>query len=117
MHYHNIFTPVQHLRRPQVRPGGLCWVVFARWEDVNLWPQVNPLTGLCSTSIQLQTGKTWYECKVVDKGKMFNENMKVSPAGPFWDMQLTGYLGGNNTALTLAAGTMPFHQYVVMFKD
>lgn len=113
----NVYTPVQHLRRPPVSTGGLCWIVFAKWEDVEIWPEVNPLTGMCSTAIQLILGKTWYECQVVDKGRIFTETAKVAAAGPFWDMQVTGYLGGNNSNNTLSAGTMRYHQYVVMFKD
>lgn len=117
MNYENIYKPVLHRRRPPVHTGGLCWLVFAKWEDVLLWPQVNPETGLCSTPIKLKEGCTWYECKLVDKGRLFTETMKVSPAGPYWDFSITGYFGGNNTAHVLASGTMQYHKYVVMFKD
>lgn len=117
MFYNNVYTPVQHLRRPPVRPGGLCWIVFAKWQDVEFWPQTDPLTGLASTAIKLINGKTWYECNVVDKGRIFNETEKKSNAGPYWDMQITGYLGGNNTSNTLNADVMSFNDYVVMFKD
>jgi hypothetical protein len=117
VNYLNIYTPVQHIRRPQVNPGGLCWVVFARWEDVELWPIVDPLTGICKTDIKLRNGKTWFELKATDKGRMFTEVQKQSAAGPYWEMQVTGYVGGNNSVLTLSSGAMTFHQYVVMFKD
>lgn len=117
MRYFNTYTPVQHIRRPKVNPGGLCWAVYAKWEDVENWPLVDPLTGICNTAFKLKEGKTWYELKVTDKGRLFTEEMKVGSAGPFWEMQLNGYVGGNNASLTLSAGTMPFHQYVVLFKD
>lgn len=117
MQYHNVFTPVQHIRQPEVHPSGLCWIVFARHEDVELWPEVDPLTGLCNTPIKLYAGKTWYDCKVVDKGRIFTETPKVSNAGPYWEMQVSGYLGGNNTNQTLSASAMRYHQFVVMFKD
>lgn len=117
MYYNNIYTPVQHFRRPPVRPGGLCWVVFAKWQDVDLWPQIDPQTGLAKTAIKLIAGKTWYECNVVDRGRIFSENDKSSTAGPFWEMQLTGYLGGNNTSNTLNAEVMVYNDYVVMFRD
>lgn len=117
MNYLNIYTPVQHVRRPEVHPGGLCWAVFAKWEDVERWPQVDPLTGMAVTGIYLKEGKTWFELMVTDKGRAFNENQKQSFSGPYWEMQLTGYVGGNNSVLTLSAAAMPFHQYVLMFKD
>ncbi|THU34231.1 hypothetical protein FAM09_24750 [Niastella caeni] len=117
MYYNNIYTPVQHLRRPTVRPGGLCWIVFALWQDVDLWPQVDPLTGLAKTPIALKAGKTWYECQVVDKGRIFNETEKKSSAGHYWEMQVVGYLGGNNSSNTINADVMTFNDYVVMFKD
>lgn len=105
------------MRRPEVTTGGLCWIVFAKWEDVLYWPQVHPKTGVCSSPIQLIPGRTWYECQLVDKGRIFNENQKASGAGPYWEMQVNGYLAGNNTGLTLSAATMQYHQFVVMLKD
>lgn len=108
---------MQHLRRPPVSPGGLCWIIYALWQDVDLWPQVDPLTSLAKTAIKLKAGKTWYECQVVDKGRIFNETEKRSTAGPYWDMQLTGYIGGNSTSNTVNADVMTFNDFVVMFKD
>lgn len=117
MNYLNIYTPVQHIRRPSVHPGGLCWIVFAKWEDVDKWPQVDPVTGMSVTGIALKEGKTWYQLEVTDKNRMFTENSKSSAAGPYWEMQLTGYVGGNNTVITLSSAAMLFHQYVLFFKD
>lgn len=108
---------MQHLRRPPVRPGGLCWVVYAIWQDVDQWPQIDPLTGLAKTAITLLPNKTWYECQVVDKGRIFNETQKRSTSGTYFEMQITGYLGGNSSSNTLNADVMLFHNYVVMFKD
>lgn len=117
MSYQNIYTPLQHIRPPEVNPGGLCWAVITAWENVLQWPQVDPLTGICSTPIVLKEGKTWYDIKLMDRGRAFTENMAVSASGPYWQQQFKGYLGGNNANHTLAAGTMPFHQFVVIFKD
>jgi hypothetical protein len=99
------------------KSGGLCWVVFAKWEDVQQWPDVDPLTGLCNTSIMLKAGCTWYELKLPDRDRKFKENLQKSSAGPFWKMQVQGYVAGNNSVHTLSAAAMPFHQYVVMAAD
>jgi hypothetical protein len=117
VYYNNIYTPVQHFRRPSVQPGGLCWVVYAKWQDVDKWPEVDPMTGLAKTAIQLISGKTWYECQVVDKGRIYTETEKQSTAGPYYEMQISGYLGGNSSSNTLNADVMIFNDYVVMFKD
>ena len=117
MYYNNVFTPVQHFRRPPIKPGGLCWIVYAKWQDVDKWPEVDMETGLARTAIQLKSGSTWYECRVVDKGRIFTEIEKKTGAGAYYDMQLVGYLGGNNTSNTLNVNVMTFNDYVVMFKD
>jgi hypothetical protein len=117
MNYHNVFTPVQHMRRPEVHPGGLCWVIFCKWEDVMVWPEIDPQTGIVNTTFQLFPGKTWYNLQVTFKGRLYNEIPKRSNAGPYWEMQVTGYFGGSNSNHTLSAFASRFHQYVVMFKD
>jgi hypothetical protein len=115
--YQNVYTPLQHLRRPPVHPGGLCWTVFARKADVLVWPLIHPETGKAVTSIQLIPGATWYDLKLVNKDKFFTEVMKVSDAGPYWDMQVSGYQGGATDTHILSSGIMAFEEFVVMFKD
>jgi len=115
--YQNVYTPVQHLRRPPVHPGGLCWTVFARKTDVFLWPIIHPETGKAFTPIQLQPGKTWYELKLVNKDKFYSEIQKNTDAGPSWDILVNGYQGGATDSHILAFGIMPFEEFVLMFKD
>lgn len=115
--YQNLYTPLQHLRRPPVQPAGLCWVVFARKADVQYWPLIHPSTNLAFTAIKLFPGKTWYQLLVVNKDRLFTEKQQNVAAGPYWEQTVSGYFGGNNKNQTLAAGIMPFERYVVMFKD
>ena len=115
--YQNLFTPVQHIRRPDVQPGGYCWLVYTPFENIENWPAIDPASGLAISPITLKAGKTWYEAKVADKDRVFSESIKVSESGHFWEQQLTAYIGGNNSNQTLNSGTLPFHQYAVMFKD
>jgi len=48
---------------------------------------------------------------------MFTEKQQNVTAGPYWEQIISGYFGGNNTNHILAAGIMPFEQYVIMLKD
>lgn len=115
--YQNVFSPVQHIRRPAVKPGGYCWLVFTPVENILTWPSLDPLTGVIASAIVLKEGKTWYEAKVVDKDRFFTEAIKVSDAGHYWEHSISSYIGGNNSNQTLNAGTLPYHRYVLMFKD
>jgi len=115
--YQNLFTPVQHIRRPEVHPGGYCWLVYTPIENIENWPQIDPVNSMAATTITLKEGKTWYEAKVVDKDRFFIEAMRVSESGHFWEQSITGYIGGNNSNQTLNAATLPFHQYAVMLRD
>jgi len=115
--YQNLFSPVQHIRRPAVRGGGYCWLVFTPIENVDIWPTTDPASGVAASEIVLKAGKTWYEAKMVDKDRFFNEAMQVNDAGHFWQQTVTGYIGGNNSNQTLNASVLPYHQYVLMLKD
>lgn len=92
-------------------------MVYTPFENVDIWPSLDPATGLIASAITLKEGKKWYEAKVVDKDRFFTEVMKVSDAGHYWEQSVSAYIGGNNSAQTLNSGTLPFHQYVLLLKD
>lgn len=115
--YQNAYTPLQHFRKPNVRTGGLCWAVYARKEDVQLWPQMHPATNLAYTPIKLYEGKTWYQLLAVDKDRILSENMEDSPAGPWWKIQSSCYFGGNNSNHILTSGLLAFDEVVLMIQD
>lgn len=115
--YQNVYTPLQHLLKPPVKPGGLCWIVFARKSDVLNWPTIHPATNLAYTAIKLKEGKTWFQLKVVNKDRLFTESQEDSGAGPYWKHQVNGYFGGNSAQHTLVFGVLPFEELVVMFQD
>lgn len=72
---------------------------------------------MAHTAIQLAAGKTWYELKPVNKDRVFSESQKDSPAGPYWEMAITGYFGGTTVNQILASYIMPLDEFVVMFRD
>lgn len=117
MKYFNTYTGVQHQRPESIRPGGLCYIYFTPKENIQTWPSLNPVTGLCEGLFVLHPGKTWYELKLVNSDRSFTEEQQESAAGHFFRQQVAGYAAGNGTSRILSSGTMPYHDYVVIFKD
>jgi len=114
---YNLYAPIQHLRRVQPAPGGLCLTAFAKWEDVQTWPTANPETGVLETPILLRPGATWYRLNAIDKGRVLSEIDKEDHNGPFIETTVTGELSGDNINILLSIQAMRFHQYVLLVKD
>lgn len=117
MGYFNNFSPVQHLRRATIKNGGLCYVLFARWQDVLQWPSIDPATGICNTAIKLIPTATFFELQIPDNERLITETEQKGNGGPFVDIQVSGYVGGNNTKHTLGSQAMQYNQFVLLVKD
>lgn len=118
MGYQNIYLPVDHLRRiNSIAPGGFCYALFAKWESVNNWPEIDPLTGICNTAITLKTGETWYELQLANNLKLYQEVQKTANAGDFISIVISGYLGGSSVNHSLSIRTMVYSNYVIMMED
>lgn len=117
MGYHNIYAPVQHLRKTDIKPGGICYAFFARFEDVITWPQVDPTTGIFDTSIVLKQNTTWYELEVPKSQNFFTETLKVGAGGPYVESKVSAYLAGNSISHALGIQAMNYSQFVLLVKD
>lgn len=115
--YNNIFLPVQNLRKTAINTGGLCWIIFFRWEDVDQWPAADPLTGILTSDIILKPSAIFYACDLTHKTKTFKETLKSSPAGPFIEISVAGNLAGNNLNHITGIAAMQFHQYGILLKE
>jgi hypothetical protein len=115
--YNNIFVPIQHLTKAAIKPGGLCYAVFARWEDVIQWPEIDPVTGVCDTAIVLKSGATWYKLEIADNQNIYSETLKSDAGGLYIESKLSGYLGGNKVSHVLGSQAMNYCQFVLIFKD
>lgn len=100
-----------------VAPGGLCWILFFKWEDVLVWPLVDPQQSLITSDIQLKPGASYYVLKGNDKGRMFEENPKKDTAGPYHEQIVTAPFPENNAAITLSLQTMQFHRFGIILKE
>ncbi len=117
MNYGNIFTSVGTLAKPAVNNPGICFIQFARWEDVAIWPDVDPNTGICNTPIQLQPGTQWYLMVAPDNDRSFTEQQQNDSKGDYYKVQVTGYIPGNDEATIQRVAPMPYHDYVLLVKD
>lgn len=117
MQYGNVYLPVQDLKKAPVRTGGLCSMVLFKWDDVAVWPKVNPLTGIIEDSILLKPGGIFYLCQAVEKGRTFTEDEKESSAGIYTDVAITATLAGNTSNNQLSVATMRYHRWGIILYD
>lgn len=115
--YHNIYAPVNNLTKTPVETGGFCKVYYFKWEDVDVWPAVDPQTGMLQTAIQLKPGGTLHWCDLTQSEKAFSESMKVSAAGKYMDIQVNGTVAGNSAANTLVGDAMSYHQFGLLVYE
>lgn len=117
MSYINTYAPVQHLRKSTITVPGICYLTFAKTEDVQLWPRPHPVTGVLKSFPLLKTGKTWYQLQPIEKDRIIKEEDKTSVSGPWQDITVTGIMAGDNINNLLSTIVLPYHQYVIIAKD
>lgn len=117
MNYCNIFTAIGTLQKPPVNNPGICLIQFCRWEDVAVWPTVDPLTGILNSSIQLKPGVEWNLLFAPNSDRTFSEQQQQSSAGPYYKVQVTGYLPGNDQPTVQKVAAMAYFDYVLLVTD
>lgn len=115
--YQNTYLPVQHLRKAPVNVPGVCWIFFFRWEDVQVWPKVDPQNGVINDQLVLKPDTILYALQVTDSGKFLRESEKFSSAGPFVDVQVAGRLVDDTTNNNLSIAAMRNHQFGLLVKE
>lgn len=113
----NIYSSISDITKSQPKPGGLCKVQFIPWEQVLVWPKVNPSTNVVDTDFVLEPGSVIYTLSVSDKDRMFKEELKSSESGYYYEQTITcrlaGYTRNNNDVLSSMNG----HKFAVFFSD
>jgi hypothetical protein len=115
--YQNIFLPVQHLRKAPVNVPGICWLFFFRWEDVQVWPKIDPINGVINDQLVLQPNTILYAAQVTDTGRFLRETDKVGAGGPYVETQVAGRLVDDTTNNNLSIAAMRFHQFGLLVKE
>lgn len=96
---------------------GICVIQFAKWEDVLVWPTVDPLTGILNSTLELKAGVNWNLLVSPEPDRAFTEQQQAANAGPYYRVQVTGYLPGNDSPTVQKVAPMPYHDYVILVKD
>lgn len=115
--YDNVYVPVLTLQKTEPKNGGICKLRYCKHEDVQAWPTIDPLTGLCNSAIQLKPGGVMYLMSSVDKGKIFTEQLKTTSAGTYWDNNVDLTASGFNASNILSQDVMRYHKWVVLIDD
>lgn len=117
MNYANAYLPTQHIIPAAVLPGGMCWLIRARWQDVATWPVINPATGMAATAITLKAGTTWYQLALNRHDRLYTETPAITTAGILYTQTISGWLPGNNESSITAMHTSQYNRYVYLLKD
>lgn len=115
--YHNVHYPVSALAAAPVKSPGVCSVKLFKWEDVLTWPDINPATGMISSSVALKPGKFIYLLESINPSREFSELEKKDAAGPYFEIKQTANLMGSSAAQILTLGTMMHHQWGLILSD
>lgn len=113
----NAYLPIQHLDRPPLDAGGLCYFYFIPIEDVLQWPSVNPQSGSIVDDVVLKAEKTWMRCMVIENGKAYEEKLKSSDSGNYWEININGFLPGDSPINNLSVNKMKHRRFAVVTKE
>jgi hypothetical protein len=117
MAYENVYAPLGNLTNVSPRPGGICTITLFKWEDVSVWPTIDPTTGVLQDAVQLLPGKSFYTVTASEKDRSYDEEDKEGGAGPYVEMRLNCQLMGNDAALLLSLMAAQNQQFGIIYKD
>jgi len=116
--YDNIVLPVQNLRKTtDIKPGGLCRIIFFKKDDVLSWPEKSPMDGVIYEPLQLKAGTIFYAFQPADKDRFFNEDLKRDAGGPFVEVLVNGRLGGNTLSYITCLDSMMHFDYGLIIQE
>ena len=115
--YDNPVLPVQHLRKTlRIKPGGLCRILFFKWEDVITWPAIDPQDGVIYDPVVLKEDAVFFVFEPNNE-RNFTEEQKESSAGPFIEVQVNGKLAGNTLNYITSLDAMIHHRFGLLITD
>lgn len=117
MQFHNVFVPVQTLQKPDIKPGGWCWVLFFPWHQVEAWPQMDPQNGVISGNLLFKPGAKVFSLKAIEKNRTFKESLERATAGPYMKAEVTGILPSNTVQIITTMVAMQYMRWGVLLQD
>lgn len=116
-HYQNVFGQPSNLASVPPKLGGMCSILYCKWEDVATWPAMDPATGILTSTLQLKPGKNLYLLGATEKDRIFTEAEKTGAEGPYIEMHVTGKIAGYNAATLQNLNLMKHHQWCIIVQE
>lgn len=116
--WHNTYLPITNITQPsRIRPGGLCSIVAVPIQNIDVWPDPDPETGIIQDDIELLSGKSFLTIYCADKDRTFREELKYGKAGPYMDIAITAMVPGNVVDTTLSLAEKQNNRWLLIAKD
>ncbi len=105
------------LAKAPVKTGGVCSIRYCKKTDVLAFPDINPVTGIMDSALQLVEGGVFYYAELIDQTRGFQETQKDSNAGPYFEIKVNGSLRGSNGQNILSVQSMLHHEWIILVED
>jgi hypothetical protein len=97
--------------------GGICEWVYANTQDIDTFPEIDPLTQELLMQPILKTGATWCgPIKVPNDHLGFIEMQKQVAAGTYYEQKIEFHQAGDNRVNRVIVENMPYYQYIIIAK-
>lgn len=115
--FNTAFKGITTFSRNALFYGGICKWYYAKVEDVEEWPVVNPVTQEYSTQPVLREGAVWYgPVKVPDGSLGLTEVEKEIAAGTYFEIKIELTQPGDERNSRANLRNLGLHRYVAVAK-
>jgi hypothetical protein len=113
----NIVFPVQNLLRTPIETGGLCWLLFFLHQDIDSWPEVDPVTGVITSNLVFKTGRNFFTAQFGEKDRIYKEDLKQSASGPYVETTVQGILFNDSGNAITGVNAMIYNRFGLLIKE
>lgn len=104
-------------RHTRIKPGGLSRIIFFKIEDVQTWPELDPVTGVITTNLVLREGASFFTFEATNRDNVLEESSQSGNAGPYIEISVRGKLAGNSENAIMSLDAMKHHQFALLVTD
>jgi hypothetical protein len=115
--YQTGYTGILPLQRNFTYVGGFCRFWYIPFEDIGVFPRINPDNQKLVAEPSLKVDKAWFGPIKVPRDKLgYNEELKYTKAGPYYECKVEGMHIGDSPESRVNFENMPYHKYVIIGK-
>jgi hypothetical protein len=97
--------------------GKICHLQAVPEEDIETFPDVDPVTQVITDDIVLKNGKAWIIVKLLSAGKAFSEESEETSAGPIVNQSVSGLLFGVSEYNHLQVNNWRYRRWVLLLRE